>query len=201
VTLTRERSPKEYRSIIESTATECERLSGIIDNLLFLARAESAEQQIERSLFDARAALDKIAAFYQASAEDRHIDIVCSGQGKILADPVLFNRAVGNLVDNALRFTPAGGSIRISVGSTGHATEISVADSGSGIEPEHLPHVFDRFYRADSSRSSAGTGLGLSLVKSIVDLHGGSARIRSEAGAGTTATLFFPNQAEKIEIL
>jgi two-component system, OmpR family, heavy metal sensor histidine kinase CusS len=200
VTLTRERSSAEYRSIIESTADECERLSGIIDNLLFLARAESAEQQIERSLFNGRATLEKIAAFYQASAEDRHIDISCSGEADMFADPVLFNRAVGNLIENALRFTPAGGSIRISVGATEQATEISVTDTGPGIGSEHLPRVFDRFYRADPSRSSEGTGLGLALVKSIVDLHGGSARIRSQAGAGTTVTLLFPNQAEQVGI-
>ena len=195
VALTRERSSEEYRSTIESAAAECERLSGIIDNLLFLARAESAEQEIERSLFNGRAALEKIAGFYQTAAEDRHVNIECSGKGQIFADPALFNRAVSNLIDNALRFTPDGGSIGISVRGTPEATEISVTDTGSGIGPEHLPHVFNRFYRADPSRSSAGTGLGLALVKSIVDLHGGSARVEGELGRGTTVILTFPNQA------
>jgi len=195
VALTRERSSDEYRSVIESTAAECERLSGIIDNLLFLARAESAEQQIECSLFDGRAALEKIAAFYQASVEDRHINITCSGEGQVSADPLLFNRAVANLVDNALRFTPEVGTIRISIRPTEGSTEISVSDTGAGIASEHLPHVFDRFYRADPSRSSAGTGLGLALVKSIVDLHGGSAMIDSKLGHGTTVTLTFPSKA------
>jgi two-component system heavy metal sensor histidine kinase CusS len=194
VALTRERSSEEYRSIIESAAAECERLSGIIDNLLFLARAESAEQQIERSLFNGRAALEKIASFYQTAAEDRHLNIECSGEGQIFADPALFNRAVGNLIDNALRFTTDGGNIHISIGARDGRTEVFVRDTGSGIAPEHLPHVFDRFYRGDPSRSSAGTGLGLALVKSIVDLHGGSATIESELGRGTTVTLTFPNQ-------
>ena len=194
VALTRERSSEEYRSTIESTAAECERLSGIIDNLLFLARAESAEQQTERSLFNGRAALEKIAAFYQASAEERHIGMTCSGEAKIFADPILFNRAIGNLVDNALRFTPDGGSIRIAIRDLRSGAEISVSDTGSGIAPEHLPHVFHRFYRADPSRSSAGTGLGLALVKSIVDLHGGSAAIESEVGRGSTVVLTLPNQ-------
>jgi two-component system heavy metal sensor histidine kinase CusS len=194
VALTRERTGEEYRSVVESTAAECERLSGIIDNLLFLARAESAEQQVNRSLFNGRAALEKIAAFYQAPAEDRQIEITCEGEAKIFADPVLFNRAIGNLIDNALRFTPDGGSIRISVASKNRQSEISVTDTGSGIAPEHLPHVFDRFYRADASRSSAGSGLGLSLVKSIVDLHGGSATIESKLGRGTTVTLVFPDK-------
>ncbi|HWY51854.1 MAG TPA: heavy metal sensor histidine kinase [Chthoniobacterales bacterium] len=195
VALTRERSSEEYRSIIESTAAECERLSGIIDNLLFLARAESAEQQIERSLFDGRSALEKIASFYQTVAEDRHVTITPDGEGQIFADPALFNRALSNLIDNALRFTTDGGNIRISIGSRDGRTDVSVRDTGSGIPPEHLPRVFDRFYRGDASRSSAGTGLGLALVKSIVDLHGGSARIESELGRGTTVTLTFPNKA------
>jgi two-component system heavy metal sensor histidine kinase CusS len=192
VALTRDRSEKEYRSVIESSAAECERLSGIIENLLFLARAESAEQKIERKQFDARTALEKIAAFYQPSAEDRQIALSCEGDAEISADPMLFNRAIGNLIQNALRFTPDGGTIRISAANLNGRAEISVADNGSGIAPEHLPRVFDRFYRADPSRSSAGTGLGLSLVRSIVDLHGGTATIQSEAGRGTTVTLIFP---------
>jgi len=194
VALTRERSSEEYRSTIESTAAECERLSGIIDNLLFLARAESAEQEIERSLFNGRAALEKIASFYQTAAEDRHLNIECSGEGQIFADPALFNRAVGNLIDNALRFTTDGGNIDVSIGTRYGHTEVFVRDTGSGIAPEHLPRVFDRFYRGDPSRSSAGTGLGLALVKSIAGLHGGSARIESELGRGTTVILAFPDK-------
>jgi two-component system heavy metal sensor histidine kinase CusS len=201
VALTRERSSEEYRSVIESAAAECERLSGIIDNLLFLARAESAEQQIERSLFNGRAALEKIAGFFQTAAEDRHVRINCSGEGQIFADLALFNRAVANLIDNALRFTPDGGSIRISVRETERGFEVSVTDSGAGIDPKHLPRVFDRFYRADPSRSSEGTGLGLALVKSIAELHGGSARIESKPKSGTTVTLLFPNQIKKVENL
>ena len=195
VALTRERTSEEYRSIIESSAAECERLSGIIDNLLFLARAESAEQQIERSLFNGRTALEKIASFYRSVAEDRHLNIECSGDGQIFADPALFNRAVGNLIDNALRFTTDRGNIYVSIGNRDGRTEVFVRDTGSGIAPEHLPHVFNRFYRGDASRSSAGTGLGLALVKSIANLHGGSARIESELGRGTTVFLTFPNQA------
>jgi two-component system heavy metal sensor histidine kinase CusS len=201
VALTRERSSEEYRSIIESTAAECERLSGIINNLLFLARAESAEQQIKRSLFDGRAALEKIASFYQTAAEDRHVNIACEGEGQIFADPALFNRALSNLIDNALRFTADGGKIHISIGTRDGRTEISVRDTGAGIAPEHLPRVFDRFYRGDASRSSAGTGLGLALVKSIVDLHGGSVAIKSEPDRGTKVTLSVPNQAKRVEIL
>jgi two-component system heavy metal sensor histidine kinase CusS len=192
VTLTRTRSPEEYREVIESSVAECERLSGIVDNLLFLARAESADRQIQRTRFDARAAVEKIAAYYQTIAEDRHVIIRCTGEGEIYADAVLFARAVSNLVDNALRFTPNAGNISISIAARAADSEISISDTGCGIPAEHLPRVFDRFYRADLSRSSEGVGLGLALVKSITDLHGGSARLESEVGRGTTVVLTFP---------
>jgi two-component system, OmpR family, heavy metal sensor histidine kinase CusS len=104
----------------------------------------------------------------------------------------LFERAVGNLLDNALRFTPEHGSIHIALSKHNTDFEVAVGDNGCGIAAEHLPRVFDRFYRAESSRSSDGAGLGLALVKSIVDLHGGSASIESNMGRGTTVKLIFP---------
>src|SRR5206468_634893 len=192
VALTRDRTALEYRETIESAVAECERLSRIVDNLLFVARADAAREPIARKWFEARVAVEKIAAFYQPVAEDHHVTISCSGNGQIYADPDLFERAVGNLLDNALRFTPEHGSIRVAVSRHNGDFEVAVSDNGSGIAPEHLPRVFDRFYRAESSRSSDGAGLGLALVKSIVDLHGGSATIESEIGQGTTVKLTFP---------
>jgi two-component system, OmpR family, heavy metal sensor histidine kinase CusS len=195
VAVSRDRSPAEYRETIESTIGECERLSGIVDNLLFVARADAAREPVARKRFDARAAVEKIAAFYQTIAEDHHVAINCSGQGQISADPAMFERAVGNLVDNALRFTPEQGSIQIALAEHPTDFEVAVSDNGSGIAPEHLPRVFDRFYRAESSRGSDGAGLGLALVKSIVDLHGGTAKIQSEMGRGTIVSLTFPKGA------
>jgi len=194
VALTRERTAAEYRETIESTIAECERLSRIVDNLLFVARVDAAREPIARKRFDARAAVEKIAAFYQTIADDHHVTISCSGNGEVYADPDLFERALANLLDNALRFTPENGSIQITLSDHEADFEVAVSDSGCGIAPQHLPRVFDRFYRAESSRSSDGAGLGLALVKSIVDLHGGSATIQSEIGSGTTVTLRFPNQ-------
>ena len=195
VTLTRERSPEEYREVIESTIAECERLSGIVDNLLFVARVDAAREPIERREFDGRAAVEKIATFYRTIAEDRHVTINCTGEGEIYGDPVLFSRAVSNLVDNALRSIPDGGTIQISIAVNAAHSEVVVSDNGCGVSPEHLPRLFDRFYRVDSSRSSDGAGLGLALVKSIVDLHGGSAKIESEVNRGTTVVLIFPNKS------
>jgi two-component system heavy metal sensor histidine kinase CusS len=192
VALIRDRTAGEYRETIESTVVECERLSRIVDNLLFVARVDAAREPIARKRFDVRAAVEKIAAFYQTIADDHHVTIDCIGHGQIFADPDLLERAVGNLLDNALRFTPENGSIQIALSEHDSDFEVAVSDNGCGIAPEHLPRVFDRFYRAESSRGSDGAGLGLALVKSIVDLHGGSASIHSEVGRGATVKLRFP---------
>jgi two-component system, OmpR family, heavy metal sensor histidine kinase CusS len=194
VALTRNRTAAEYRETIESTVAECERLSRIVDNLLFVARVDAAREPIARKWFDAGAAVKKIATFYQTVADDHHVKISCSGDGQLYADPDLFERVVGNLLDNALRFTAEHGSIRVAVSKHNSDFEVTVSDNGGGIAPEHLPRVFDRFYRAESSRSSDGAGLGLALVKSIVELHGGSATIHSEVGHGTAVTLRFPSR-------
>jgi two-component system heavy metal sensor histidine kinase CusS len=194
VALTRDRSAAEYRETIESAVAECERLSRIVDNLLFVARVDAAREPIARTEFDARAAVEKIAAFYQTVADDRQVSIKCIGDGEIRADPDLFERAVGNLLDNALRFTPENGFIEIALSRKNGDFEVAVTDNGCGIAAEHLPRVFDRFYRAESSRGSDGAGLGLALVKSILELHGGSAIIESKPGTGTTVKLKFPTQ-------
>ena len=194
VALTRDRTAPEYREVIESTVAECERLSRIADNLLFLARAESTREKINRTKFDARAAVEKITAFYQTIAEERNVTLACAGNGDVNADSLLFTRAVSNLVDNAMRFMTPGGNITISVSNHDSATDISVADNGCGIPAEHIPRVFDRFYTVDPSRNSGGTGLGLALVKSIVELHGGAATVQSEVNRGTTVILTFPSQ-------
>ena len=193
VALTRSRSAEEYREVIESTIAECEHLGHIVDNLLFLARTEAAEGHLQRTSFNGRAAIEKIAAFHEPIAEEQRVSIRCDGEITFIADEMLFERAVNNLVENAVRHTAAGGSIEITVANRDASSEVSVKDNGSGIAAEHLPRVFDRFYRADPARSSEGVGLGLSLVKSIMDLHGGSPRIESEPGRGTTVTLSFPN--------
>jgi two-component system heavy metal sensor histidine kinase CusS len=193
VALSRERAPQEYREIIESNVTECERLSGIIDNLLFVARAEAADGDIQRTKFNASNAVAKIIALYETVAEEHGIKIHCQGTAEVHADPMLFERAVNNVVENAVRYTPPGGTIQISITSTSASCQIEVTDTGCGIANEHQAHVFDRFYRADQSRHSIGTGLGLSIVKSIMTLHAGAVVIASKPEKGTTVTLSFPN--------
>src|SRR5438128_1579278 len=155
VALMRDRTAAEYRETLESTVGECERLSRIVDNLLFVARVDAAREPIARERFDARTAVEKIAAFYQTIADDHHVTITCSDEAQIYADPDLFERALGNLLDNALRFTTENGSIQITISDHNSDVEVAVSDNGCGIAPEHLPRVCDRFYRAESSRGSA----------------------------------------------
>jgi two-component system heavy metal sensor histidine kinase CusS len=194
VALSRERAPLEYREIIESNVMECERLSGIIDNLLFLARAEAAEENIQRTTFNAANAVAKIIALYETVAEEQRIKIYRTGAGEIYADPILFERAINNVIENAVRYTSPEGLIEVSIRASATHCQVEVKDNGCGIADEHQPHIFDRFYRADRSRHSTGTGLGLSIVKSIMDLHKGSVAIVSQPAKGTTLTLTFPNK-------
>jgi two-component system heavy metal sensor histidine kinase CusS len=196
VALSKPRDVEEYRRVLESNLEDYARLARLIDNLLFLARAENAQTAIARTALDVRAELDSIVAFYDAMAAEREIAVVCDGELRGSFDSILLRRAVGNLLSNALRYTPQGGHIKLTCArdASGEAV-ISVADDGVGIAPDELPRVFERFYRADAARSQhdGGAGLGLAIVASIVNLHGGRIEIRSEPGVGTTVTMRFPS--------
>jgi signal transduction histidine kinase len=115
--------------------------------------------------------------------------------GAVLADPVALRQALGNLVDNAVRYTPPGGALTIFSRCEAQGVAVGVRDTGAGIAAEHLSRVFERFYRVDPARSRAGggTGLGLAIVKHLVEAHGGRVRAESDVGRGTTVTLFFPS--------
>jgi two-component system heavy metal sensor histidine kinase CusS len=172
----------------------------MIDSLLFLARAENPQTEIARERFDVGAELATVCAFYEAAAADAGIRLGVAVEGSVYADlnRALFQRAVGNLVANALAHTPRGGGVTISAASDSAATWVRIQDNGCGISAEHLPHVFDRFYRTDKVRSSTtgNVGLGLAIVRSIVELHRGTLEIASEVGKGTTVTMRFPLNAQ-----
>ncbi|MCL4492225.1 MAG: heavy metal sensor histidine kinase [Nitrospirae bacterium] len=196
VALSRNRTPGEYRQVLESSLEEYDRLSSMIDSLLFLARAESAEAKIERSLFDPGREIEATLEFHNVVAEEHGVVLTRHGEALLYADPILFRRTVSNLLSNALQYTPRGGKITIHVREMNdRSVEVLVNDTGSGIEPEHLPRIFDRFYRPDRSRSqyTKGTGLGLAIVKSIMELHGGTVTVQSRPDKGTTVTLRFPS--------
>jgi two-component system heavy metal sensor histidine kinase CusS len=192
--LIKARTSDEYRQVIESSLEEFHRLSRLIDNLLFIARAETIGSLTRRS-FDGPSAIEKIREFYEAVSQEQGIEIRCEGEAEIYAEPSLFRRALLNIISNAIRFTPSGGTISISLIRHEDHAEILVADTGCGIAAKHLEKVFDRFFRGDAARSSEGTGLGLAIVKSIMQLHGGSVSIASDIGRGTVVSLTFPNSS------
>jgi signal transduction histidine kinase len=134
-------------------------------------------------------------------ADDRDMTISCRGTASVTAAPMLLRRALVNLVSNAVKYASPGGAIIIAMEEAEGSTRISVSDNGYGIPAEHLPRVFDRFYRVDSARSHdpGGSGLGLSIVKSIVEFHGGEVTIASRLKDETTVTLIFPEAGARAD--
>ncbi len=197
VALSRTRSAEEYREVIESCLEEAVRLSDLIGDLLFLARSESPLSHLQRERVDVGMLRSGIRDYYEATAADGGVLLTTSlGEDAVIAelDRTLLQRAVGNLVSNALMHTPPGGAVELSAIAEEHTIRITVADTGTGIPAEALPRVFDRFFRVDSSRSqgSGGTGLGLAIVQSIAQLHGGRTDITSRLSEGTRVTLHLP---------
>ncbi len=196
VALSRERSPEEYREVLESSLEEYQRLSRMIHEMLFLARSENPQMQIARVRLDARCELEAVVDFFHVLAEEHGVSIDCAGQACVDADQLLFRRAVTNLLSNSLRHTPSGGRILVAVeAKDGVGAVVTVSDTGSGIVPEYLPRLCDRLSCADRlARGSQpqGTGLGLAIVKSITELHGGSLEVDSAVGRGTRVSLRFP---------
>jgi two-component system, OmpR family, heavy metal sensor histidine kinase CusS len=197
VTLVRPRSPEEYRDVVGSALEECERLSRLIEDLLFLARAEVPAAAVRRQPVDVAGELGRLKDLYQPFADERGVRLEVEAPGGAVGevDRTLFQRAATNLVDNAIRHTGEGGHVTVSCRLGEGVLELEVADTGSGIPAEDVPQVFDRLHRVDSSRSGAtgGAGLGLAIVKSVADLHGGSVTLESELGRGTRVRLTLPS--------
>jgi len=196
VTLSRSRDTDECRTILESNMEEYSRIARMIDELLFLARAENPKTEINCATLKLEHEFQAIKDFYEGLASDQQVEIVCNAnQTEVYADPSLLRRILSNLISNALRYTTSQGMITLSaVYSPHHTVTITICDTGEGIDPEFLPHIFDRFFRADQSRhrDSQGSGLGLAIVKSIMDRHSGDISISSKLHQGTTVQLNFP---------
>lgn len=197
VALARARTIDEYREVLESCLEEAVRLSKLIGDLLFLARAESPLTHLRRERVDVNELLGGVREYYEASATDAGISLTTIPAAEPVVadvDRALMQRAVSNLVSNAVAHTPPGGSVVLEANSDTTTILIEVSDTGVGIPPEALPRVFDRFFRVDTSRaqSSGGTGLGLAIVQSITQLHGGNVQIASQLGQGTRVTLRMP---------
>jgi len=202
VALARARTIHEYRDVLESCLEEAVRLSDLIGDLLFLARADSPLTHLHREPVNVAELLARMRDYYEAAAADGGISLTT----EISAEPViaeldrtLVQRAVGNLVSNAVAHTRPGGSIVLGADSDNGTVRIQVCDTGIGIPAEALPKVFDRFFRVDTSRSraSGGTGLGLAIVQSITQLHNGKVEIASQPGKGTRVTLNMPTSTPK----
>jgi two-component system heavy metal sensor histidine kinase CusS len=201
VALSRPRGADEYREVLGSCLEECGRLSRLIDSLLFLARAEHPTTQVAREPLDVGRELAAVRDFYEAAASEAGVALAVAAPAGLTAElsRPLFQRAVGNLVANALAHTPPGGRVTLSATAEDGRVRVEVADTGRGIATEHLPHLFDRFYRADPARSSSsgGVGLGLAIVRGIAELHGGAVALDSEVGRGTRVSLLLPAQAPR----
>ena len=197
VALARTRKPEEYVEVLGSCLEESVRLSELIEPLLFLARSESPGDHLKRSEEDLGLLLTDLRDYYEAAATEIGVTLSASTEGDILLsniDRVLIQRALGNLVSNALAHCSTGEGIWLSARRQEEQIRIEIRDTGSGISPDALPRVFDRLYRADSARSrnSGGAGLGLAIVRQIVLLHGGDVQITSSLGQGTEVLVTLP---------
>lgn len=196
VALSKSRSGKEYRGVLESCLEECARISRLIRTLLFLARSDTTASALQREQIDIGQELRKIETYYEAAAAEAGIDLKVSAADGVCAelDRTLFQQAIGNLVSNAIAHTPAGGFVSLVANAERNELTVTVRDTGCGIAPEHLPRVFERFYRVDRARRSSAqnVGLGLAVVKSIAGRHGGHVEIDSEVGRGTQVRLILP---------
>jgi len=192
VTLAKPRSAEEYRLVLESSVEECERLSRMVADMLFLVRMDRPTEPLRRTEFELAAEVRHVVQFFEPLLEDRRLSVSVSGAGTVNADRDLVRRAIGNLVSNAVRHTPDGERIEISVRARGGRIECAVRNPGAGIPQEHLPRIFDRFHRVDPSRAGAGAGLGLAMVKSIAEAHGGRVSAASEPGRQTEFVLELP---------
>jgi signal transduction histidine kinase len=188
------------RRFLTTIVSNARRMQRLVDNLLDLARLEAGRWQPEREPIDiaevAGDAWNALRNGTRAQSTEFGVDVPADA-ATVLADPDAIRQVLTNLLDNSLRYTPAGGRIVCRSRLQDDGVAISVTDNGPGIVREHLPRVFERFYRADPSRSrdEGGTGLGLAIVKHLVEAHGGRVWAESERGIGTTITCWFPNEA------
>jgi len=197
VALSSDRSVDEYQTLLASNVEEYERLSRMIENMLFLARADNARVALHVADLDLHDELSRQADYFELLADARGIAIHVSASGKVRADATLLRRAVGNLLSNAVRYAPEGAVIELSGRQVAQAAEIAVSNPGPGIAAELLPRLFDRFFRGDPARANSGesSGIGLAIVKTIMDLHHGSVQVESVPGQRTTFRLLFSGKA------
>lgn len=197
--LRRERSPDEYRRVIRSALEEVERLSRVSDDLLTLARSDAGAMRPHLRRSDLIECSERTVDRLRGKADAKRVGLELDARAPVvgLFDTDLLERLIWNLTDNAIQFTPAGGKVDVRVDGDDDHAYITVSDTGPGIPPEELDHVFERFFRADEARRTAdagGSGLGLSIARAIVDLHGGEIRAANRAEGGAVFTVLVPRR-------
>ncbi|MBJ2349182.1 MULTISPECIES: heavy metal sensor histidine kinase [Pseudomonas] len=185
VTLTRERSLEDYREALHGNLEELQWMAQLVNDMLYLAKADHGLLALHREPLQLAEEVDILLDFFAPLAEDFNVRLGRDGESLIEGDRNMLRRALSNLLDNALRFTPSGGEVRVRIVDVGQGVSVCVENNGEGVPADLLPRLFDRFYRADPSRqegSSEHAGLGLAITRSIIRAHGGDIRCESAEG-------------------
>lgn len=184
LSLSKVRTVEQYQDTLLSNTEELERLAHMISDILFLAKSDHELMIPNREEVDLRKEVDDLFEFYDALASEKMIQMSCTGAARIGGDRLMLRRALSNLMSNAVRHAPLGGNIQAQLSESTDSASISISNSGSDIASEHLPRLFDRFYRVDDSRQrfGEGTGLGLAITRSIMQAHEGKISVTSSGG-------------------
>ncbi|GAB7531533.1 heavy metal sensor histidine kinase [Pseudomonas sp. 3A(2025)] len=203
VTLSRERPAGEYKQALESCTEELERLSRMVAQMLFLASVSQPSTPRATAPVNLREEADKVIELFDLSAEDKGITLHVSGQACTRGDRLMIQRAMSNLLSNAIRHAPPGSRVNLDLSQQAEQAIVALSNPGAGIAAEHLPRLFDRFYRVHSSRArhEGGTGLGLAIVHSIMAVHDGQVAVESEPEGLTTFSLIFPHDGARLSSL
>ncbi|MFC6282322.1 MULTISPECIES: heavy metal sensor histidine kinase [Polaromonas] len=204
VALSQLRSAADLRGVLEGNIEELDRLALLISDMLFIASSDSQASPIHAGQLDLATEAGRVTDFLSLIADEKGIALEVTGDAAIVGDRLLVQRAITNLVSNAIRHASNGSKITVAIAAESENTALTVSNLGEGIAPAHLDRIFDRFYRIDSGRArfAGGTGLGLAIVRSIMAAHGGSVQVRSQIGGETAFTLNFQssNSIQKITV-
>ena len=195
----RSASTPEQGELLNTVLQDCDYMNKLVDDLLLLSRLDTHRLQLEREIISLPDLLSDLSEQFGRLAEAKNVDLVISQpHGSVWGDPTRLRQVILILLDNALRHTPAGGSITISTQPQGKFVEIVVADTGRGIPPEHIAHIFERFYQVNQpgGEESRSNGLGLSIAKGLIEAQGGSITLESQVDAGTRVSIRMPSAAK-----
>ena len=196
--LSRDKPDAEGRALVERAIRRSESTLDLVDDLLRYSRLQAARGPDRREPVDLGEIVRAAADLFRDPAEDKGVSLeVRAAPAAVLGVRDDLKDLVDNLLSNAIRYTPAGGRVSVETGSDGGEARLVVTDSGIGIPPEELPHIFEEFYRGEAAKAAVqhGTGLGLTIVRRVVDLHGGRVEVESRPGQGTTFRVTLPARA------